>query len=234
MCSINHEKKAIFIHIPKTAGIYVRETLSKNYGFELFCLKRPDHIKFCGTNLKLNKNQQLSFCNKTVSVLDYYKTSKDLSDLMDMDEEKWNTYYKFCFIRNPYDRIVSAWNYTCQTEKLNISFSKYLKLKDIVTETEYFHVFFPQSKQVFNDKNEIAFDFIGKYENLEDDLKKILITIGFKEDEITHNKNPKNKRPHKSNNILINSQETLEIVNEICKSDFERLDYEKITDFANL
>jgi len=234
MCSINHEKKSIFIHIPKTAGIYVRENLSNYYGFELFCLKRPDHIKICKTDVKLNKNNQLCFCNKALSVLNYYKTSKHLSDLMDMDEEKWNTYYKFCFVRNPYDRIVSAWNYTCQTEQLNISFNKYLKLKDIVNENEYFHVFFPQSKQLLNDKNEICFDFIGKYENLEDDLKKILITIGFKEDEINHTKMAKNKRPHKSKNILIKDQETLEMVNEICNSDFEILDYEKITDFANL
>ena len=32
MCSINHDKKAIFIHIPKTGGSYIAEILQKNYG----------------------------------------------------------------------------------------------------------------------------------------------------------------------------------------------------------
>jgi hypothetical protein len=36
MCSINHDLKALFIHIPKTAGIYIRSTLEKNYDFDLF------------------------------------------------------------------------------------------------------------------------------------------------------------------------------------------------------
>ena len=31
MCSINHNLKAIFIHIPKNGGSYISEILSKNY-----------------------------------------------------------------------------------------------------------------------------------------------------------------------------------------------------------
>ena len=51
MCSINHEKKAIFIHIPKTAGMYIRSVLSEYYNFEIYLFKRPDHEIFCKTNL---------------------------------------------------------------------------------------------------------------------------------------------------------------------------------------
>ena len=32
MCSINHNLKALFIHIPKNGGSYVAEILSKYYG----------------------------------------------------------------------------------------------------------------------------------------------------------------------------------------------------------
>ena len=38
MCSINHDKKAIFIHIPKNGGSYIAETLNKYYGFQNYYL----------------------------------------------------------------------------------------------------------------------------------------------------------------------------------------------------
>mgnify|MGYP000557127304 CR=1 FL=1 len=106
MCSINHDIGAIFYHIPKTAGIYIRTTLEKYYGFDIYLLKRPDHEIFCDTNLKYN-NKQLSFCcNKGVCV--NYKTSPELNEIMDMDEDKWKKYKKFCVVRNPYEKAISA------------------------------------------------------------------------------------------------------------------------------
>ena len=43
MCSINHEKKAIFFHVPKTGGTYIRENLEKYYGFTFYNFT-PLHI----------------------------------------------------------------------------------------------------------------------------------------------------------------------------------------------
>ena len=119
MCSINHDKKSIFFHIGKTAGIYIRNSLSDHYNFNLYLLKRPDHKEYCSTDIRLNNN--LTFCTNK-GIVQYYKTSEYLTDYMDMDETKWNEYFKFCFVRNPYDRAVSGWNYLMETEKLNIDF----------------------------------------------------------------------------------------------------------------
>ena len=107
MCSINHDKKAIFIHIPKNGGSYIASLLSKNYGFKNYYLKRPDHKEFClGLDKSVDKHE-----NKIHGTLIYYKTSPYINKLMGMDIDKWNNYYIFTFIRNPYDRIVSGWNY---------------------------------------------------------------------------------------------------------------------------
>ena len=164
MCSVNHDKKALFFHIGKTAGIFVRTTLTEHYDFNLFLLKRPDHVDFCKTDLRLNKT--LSFCcNK--GIVNYYKTSDYINDFMDMDDVKWDDYYKFCFVRNPYDRAVSGWNYLMETEKLNIDFPEYLKMKDIVSENEYWHIFLSQYETILDEDGEVFVDHVGKFEDLE-------------------------------------------------------------------
>ena len=46
MCSINHDLKAIFIHIPKTAGTYLADVLHKNYGFKKYYLTTMQMVTF--------------------------------------------------------------------------------------------------------------------------------------------------------------------------------------------
>jgi Sulfotransferase family len=228
MCSINHNKKAIFIHIPKTAGIYVRSLLRENYDFDLYLCQRPDHFEYCETNLNLEDlNRPPYFGNKLKGIIEYYKTSEYLNELMEMDEEKWNTYYKFCFVRNPYDRFVSGWNYIQETHKLNIDFDKYFEYENVLSEDEYFHTFLPQYKHTIDENGKMFIDKICKFENLENDLKEVLLKIGFTENEITHTNTKINDRAHKNyteyyNNDLIN------IINEKFLKDFELFGYDKL------
>ena len=46
MCSINHDLKAIFFHIPKNGGLYVQNILEKYYGFDTVYFTRKDHYLF--------------------------------------------------------------------------------------------------------------------------------------------------------------------------------------------
>lgn len=230
MCSISHDKKAIFFHIGKTAGIYIRNTLSKYYDFNLYLLKRPDHEKFCNTNLSLN--DKLSFCCKT-GIVKYYKTSKYINDFMDMDENKWNEYFKFCFVRNPYDRVVSGWNYLMETFKLNIDFDKYLEMKNIVSENEYWHVFLSQYDTILNENGVVFVDYVGKFENIENDFQIILDKIGCKT--ILHKSVFYNKRQN-NNYKKYYTQKALDIVNKIYEKDFIHFNYQKydhLEDFLN-
>jgi hypothetical protein len=233
MCSINHDKKAIFLHIGKTAGIYIRENIDKYYNFDLFLLKRTDHSKFVELDENLNKNKLLTFCCKR-GIIDYYKSSEFINDIMDMDEIKWNEYFKFVFVRNPYDRAVSGWNYNMETNKLNIDFNIYMGMESIVSDDEYWHCFLPQYASVIDENGDYFVNFVGKFETLEEDFQKILKKIGFKK--ILHNPEiKKNNRKHNSYKKYYD-QKTLDIVNKIYEKDFELFGYKKyeiIEDFLS-
>ena len=222
MCSINHNLKAIFIHIHKTGGTTIAMNLKKYYGFQTYYLRRPDHHIFCLDN---KKKKYINYENRVHGVITYYKTSKYLNKKMNMNERKWEEYYKFCFIRNPYDKIVSAWNHI---NRFNIPFKNFLNLDKICNDVEYMHMFMPQYRSMINEKANLYIDKIGYFENLDEEFKNILNEIGIKE--IKHNKEDKlNVRKHKFFYDYYD-QEILNKVNELLKEDFNNLGYKKIED----
>ena len=230
MCSINHEKKAIFIHIPKTGGTYIRENLEKYYGFKFHVIKRPDHDKFCNTHLYNKSDKYKDFvANREHGILKYAKSSNYINRMINMDKNKWDSYKKFCFVRNPYDRLISGWNYLNIKHLINVSFEDYIKKKDSVSDFEYIHTFMSQYNNMIDENNIFKIDFLGKFENIENDFRQILYDIGFKENEIIHDKNKKNDFHHNSYFDIINNKYILDIVNDICFEDFEKFHYTKIT-----
>ena len=223
MCSINHDLKAIFIHNHKTAGTTIAMTLKKYYGFETFYLRRPDHQKFC---FDTKKKKYIQFENRIHGILNYYKTSPYINKKMKMNPQKWYSYTKFCFVRNPYDRIVSAWNHV---NRFNIPFKNFLNLKDTCNDVEYMHMFMPQHRSMVNEKGKTAINYIGKFENLEEDFQDILKKIGIQK--ILHNSQEKlNVRNHDHFSVYYQDQDTLNKVNQLMAEDFQYLEYDKIED----
>ena len=221
MCSINHDLKAIFIHVHKTGGTYISYMLHKYYGFKNYYLRRPEHDSFCFNKKKTTK--YINYENRIHGVLNYYKTSKYINKKMGMNEQKWNSYYKFCFIRNPYDKIISAWNHV---NRFNIPFDNYLNLTNTCNDVEYMHMFMPQVRNIINEKGKININYIGKFENLENDFQIILKNIGIKK--IIHDVKKKlNKREH-MNFYEYYNQDILNKVNFLLKEDFDNLKYEYI------
>lgn len=84
-------------------------------------------------------------------------TSRKIKNL---NEINWKKYFKFAFVRNPFDRIVSYYEYQFKNK---MSFCEFVKFsKDL------------QYNYLFDNKtNKCLVDFVGKFENLNEDFKKI-------------------------------------------------------------
>ena len=214
MCSINHELKAIFIHLPKCGGLTVQNILEQYYGFNTVFFSHENHEQFVdirdNSELLLDVGQSkvekcLQF-NK-MGFLRYYMSSEIHAEKANVTQEQWNSYYKFTFIRNPYDRFVSAWKYLLrikkckdskkkteqietkqieteqiETEQIDnspISLNKFIGLKYQCDEYSFFHAFITQYDHLLNTNNVLDIDFFGKFENLNRDLVDVLITLGI-------------------------------------------------------
>ncbi len=236
MCSINHDLKAIYVHIPKNGGLYIQNILEKYYNFKTIYYTRPDHYLFDidenkDYNLDNHKNISNGFINiRKQGIFRYFSTSDDFNKLADMDEEKWESYYKFTFIRNPYSKCVSAFKYIVKNEE--IVFDEFLLRKDI-NNYIYTHTFITQYDHLLNKHNKIDYNYIGRFENLNKDLISILLELGIKkikhakliQDNIKVNKS-KNTSPYVDYYNINN----LTTVNELFDIDFKTFNYKQYTD----
>jgi hypothetical protein len=240
MCSINHDLKAIYLHIPKNGGLYIQNILEKYYNFKTIYFTRSDHYLFDkdenkDNNIENYKNITNGFINiRKQGVFRYYSTSKEFNEMSGMNDEKWQSYYKFTFTRNPYSKIVSAFKYIVKDEQ--VGFEDFLDKRDIVNNYIYTHAFITQYDHLINKDNNIDYNFIGKFENLNQDLITILFELGIKK--IKHaNLIKDNIKINKSKNInpYVDYYNTnnLPIINQIFEKDFNNLNYKQYNDIID-
>jgi hypothetical protein len=269
MCSINHDLKAIFIHLPKCGGSFTTTMLSKYYDFENIRLPHEKHKKFnylfeeipqlleeddedeekeeeCQVTGKEDEECDCYVCKRKgksygdpwttneQGILRYNSSSKLYNFAMDMTEEKWKTYKKFTIVRNPYDKIVSAWKFInkCLKDKKKqdielLEFEEYLdKSKEELYKYcrfAYSHSHITQYEHLIDINNKLDITYIGCQENLNEDLCSILLKLGV--EKIKHRFELEENKKINSNEHLdyieYYTDTILEKVNKILQKDFD-------------
>lgn len=247
MCSINHDLKAIYLHIPKNGGLYIEHVLNKYYNFKSYYLTHENHSLF-GDEKTIN-NGFLHL--KKDGLYKYFETSQKFNNIMDMNEDKWNSYYKFTFVRNPYTKFVSAFNYlqagliaseSASESASETNIKQEIDINSILDKEQfgayvYTHMCITQKEHMKDKNTHINYDFIGRFENLNEDLITILKNMGITE--IKHGKYIKNSIRVNSNKIDaiyndIYNNELLDKVNKYFEEDFNQFDYKMITDVKDI
>lgn len=259
MVSIHHDKKICYFHVPKTAGSYIQQSLTRFYNFTSYNqLARYDLDEF-KISEKMFKNGKTTINNtsvyatnpyssKKLGINRYYSTSQMLLKTMYLDEITWNDLYKFTFVRDPYSRFISSWNYIIHGFKNeNImndekygkdDFDKYKDIgylidnKELLTDIAYNHVFVTQYSHIINKDGVNNMNFIGKTETLEEDLTIVLNNLGFN-DIIHKQKTDVNKTEHKPYKEYY-TQKILDFVNDFFDDDFTHFNYTKYNTLSEL
>jgi hypothetical protein len=225
---INQTYGFIFIHIPKSAGTTVTNVLSK--------LSRWCDLEIGGTPLG-------------EAIQPYYakryglrKHSRALEIKKVVGEEFWQRCFKFAFVRNPYTRVYSAFNFLKKWENIPEDHAKIINKFENFEEfilsgilQEYKgpdNMFLPQVHWVtaYPQEIKLIIDFVGKVENLKEDLKLILAKLGLLDEAKELNELPHLNKSVEFDWKVYDNPSVVDIVYSHYKVDFEMFDYEKDVD----
>ncbi|WP_111498264.1 MULTISPECIES: sulfotransferase family 2 domain-containing protein [Marinobacter] len=146
----------------------------------------------------------------------------------------YNAKFKFTFVRNPYDRFVSAYQYLAAggNNSYDRSFSErkmagFNDFEDFVINgfdkdpeiRKFFH--FRKQVDFITVGGQLCVDFVGRYENLEKDFKYIASFIGEGKD-LRESNRTANRQPYQS---FYDNEQVRRIVHDYYRDDFETLDY---------
>jgi len=142
--------------------------------------------------IHINKTAGTSIGNAIGLPVKHHQTAKEI--IARIGGDKWNTAYKFTLVRNPWDKVVSHYEYRRKRNKTevatrNVSFSEWVKKTYGTDKDPFFYnnpkAFQPQVEWLKDDQGKIAIDFIGKFESISDDFDQIKNIIGI-EAELPH------------------------------------------------
>ena len=195
-----HIRKIIFIHIPKTAGSSIEHLLRDEGKYEL---------DFIGVRNGRSTHHYMGIELKMIL------------------KELYPTYYKFSFVRNPYDRLISEY-FWCRINnvgnKFNKTFDEFLDyVEDVIKNKKFFKPiendhFIPQYSFLFFNKK-LLVNNIFKYEDLENVTPLIKKRLKIKTVLQHLNKSVKNE--------ITLTQEQKDRIYNLYQIDFQTFNYDK-------
>jgi Sulfotransferase family len=174
---VSHQHQCIFIHIPKAAGTSIEKKLGL---FEEVTRDTQDHRTLAELQPLGLQDLKQPFRYQTAYTF-YRKLIARKEGRLGVTQKQYNDYFKFSFIRNPWARVFSWYKNVMadpQHQKtygvsVDCSFDQFVEqhLED-----------WPLKSQLYwlkDRQGQLPYDYIGKFENLENDAAKIFGFLGL-------------------------------------------------------
>ena len=203
----NNKINLLFIHIPKTGGSSLENYFNVKFNIPLNkkSLMSTEDIREFSDKHDINSSLQHLTYNTIIKYKDFFKIDETNIKIITI-------------VRNPYDKLMSDLFYL---KKINISSTKeevYEKIKIYLQENYDNHIT-PQYKFITNDDENLIDNIVLLHtETLNEDMHK----LGYRDFNIKMNMNPNDVNYQEYLN-----NDSINLINEIYKKDFEILNYNK-------
>ncbi len=212
---ISNKYKFLFVHIAKTGGTSVRATLERYrrrdpYYVPQFICSRISHLTGHRIGAKIPRH------------------AKAIAAYEMLPRELYNSLFKFVFVRNPWDLQVSSFHHI-RRERPHLmagidDFETFLRWKLDPQRPYQFHIdtsIERQSDYLIDLHGNIIVDFIGKYENLEEDFRQVCERIGVRAPKLAHKRQAKDRSSYQK----YYTDETAALVSDYFRRDIGMFGY---------
>lgn len=213
---ISFRKKFLFVHIRKTAGSSIQTALRPHRDVYSYREKIIDEVaKALG--LRIRRYEALKRF-----AIHRHATLRELREGFGPDIV--DSLFKFAFVRNPYDLLVSEYFYELQDEKSPFhevakyvgDFDGYVRWRTTMCRvTQFERIKGPDAK--------VGLDFVGRFEQLSGDFAQICNRIGISAPLLHENRSL--KRPSREYVSFYGARETRDRVLQTFAIDFDTFGY---------
>ena len=208
---ISHDKKCIFIHIPKCGGTSIEDVIwPKDQG-------RTENDLWMGFVNRFENKYQTGGLQHLLARQVREEVGPDV----------FSDYYKFAFVRNPWDRIVSQFAYMQQRPDLmdylgmtaETEFKAYLDLIRLKEHVQWMS----QVRFLLDQDGSVLVDRIGRLESFNEDCAQIFAALGLTLDQLPGHANRSKRHSFR---YYYSDRESIDMVADLFAEDVDYLGYE--------
>ena len=245
---VSHKWRFIFVHCRKVAGSSMKVALASALGQDDIIIGSLNEIIESGIGINKATKRTLIKPKAIVSaslallvgrswsesvnigVKSYYRNRLSLNPPHPTAKEaskyfayEWKNYFRFAFVRNPYERVVSDYLWRMRITGSKISFLDYLNLLASKNHmTGIIHPMATNNFEMISIDGSIDIDFVGRYEKLEEDFLTVTDRIGLRNLRLGHRQKV---NPQKEDYGVFYGKQEIEVVSELFSDEISAFGY---------